>query len=172
MKKLLKIEDRRRSCSIGTRPRLTRGLVLLSVLLGSVLTLPATADEPQPPTNRPGILIVPRQLAYATEVAPKNKPRVNKTGIVIAPVGGHATYAGAYGSIPFSRAEFEANPSYRHEAAMEILFGKLRPMVVHKYTPQTKPPQFLFDNYGSYPFGSSLRNYNFYYPRPTIYRHY
>jgi len=193
MKKLLKIQD---------RAGLTMGPVLLSLLFGSVLTLSATAKDSPLPTTKPGILIVPRQLAplpqpkarsnspartapvrqlaYTTAAAPPaptSQPAVNKTGIVIVPAADHTSYVGAYSSIPFSRSEYKANPSYRHEAAMEILFGKLRPMVIHKYIPQASPPQFSFDNYGRYRFGGGrfgggYRNYNFYYPRPTIYRRY
>ena len=37
-----------------------------------------------------------------------------------------------YGSIPYSQAEYIANPSYRHEATMEILFGELRPTTIVK----------------------------------------
>lgn len=44
-------------------------------------------------------------------------------------------YAAVYRSIPFSYAEYLANPSYRHEATMEILFGHLRATVVHKNQP-------------------------------------
>lgn len=38
-------------------------------------------------------------------------------------------YKRIYRTIPFIRSEYEANPSYRHEATMEILFGQLRPQV-------------------------------------------
>ncbi len=47
-----------------------------------------------------------------------------------------ADYEAVYKSIPYSRAEYLANPAYRHEATMEILFGELRPTVIHK---QDKP---------------------------------
>ncbi|TWT64287.1 hypothetical protein [Rubinisphaera italica] len=43
-----------------------------------------------------------------------------------------ADYEAIYQSIPYSRAEYLANPAYRHEATMEILFGELRPTVIHK----------------------------------------
>jgi len=58
-------------------------------------------------------------------------------------------YQRIYASIPFSRAEFEANPSYRHDATMEILFGKLRPTTIVRgpastgssfYNPIKSPP--------------------------------
>ncbi len=41
-------------------------------------------------------------------------------------------YRTVYNSIPFSRAEYEANPSYRHDATMEFLFGQMRPTVIHR----------------------------------------
>jgi hypothetical protein len=47
------------------------------------------------------------------------------------------TYDAVYRSIPYSYTEYLANPGYRHEATMEILFGQLRPTTIHKqYQPQ------------------------------------
>ena len=40
------------------------------------------------------------------------------------------TYAEVYDSIPYHRSEGLANPSYRHDATMEILFGELRDMTI------------------------------------------
>lgn len=42
------------------------------------------------------------------------------------------TYESLYQAIPFRRSEYLANPSYRHDAAMELLFGEQRPTVVHR----------------------------------------
>lgn len=47
-------------------------------------------------------------------------------------------YREIYDSIPFSRAEYDANPSYRHEATMELLLGQLRPTVIHRGTTQVQ----------------------------------
>ena len=44
------------------------------------------------------------------------------------------TYAEAYAMIPFSRTEYEANPAYRHDAAMEMVFGTMRPTVNARMT--------------------------------------
>ena len=44
------------------------------------------------------------------------------------------SYADALAEIGFSRAEYEANPAYRHEAAMELMTGQLRPTTVVKQT--------------------------------------
>lgn len=43
-------------------------------------------------------------------------------------------YQRVYDSIPFSRAEYDANPSYRHDATMEFLFGQMRPTVIERRT--------------------------------------
>jgi hypothetical protein len=40
------------------------------------------------------------------------------------------SYREIYNSIPFSRAEYDANPGYRHQATMEIMLGQLHPIIV------------------------------------------
>lgn len=40
------------------------------------------------------------------------------------------SYREIYNSIPFSRAEYDANPGYRHQATMEIMLGQLYPIIV------------------------------------------
>lgn len=48
-------------------------------------------------------------------------------------------YARIYKSIPFNRTEYSANPSYRHDATMEILFGKMRETtIVRHVNPQPR----------------------------------
>lgn len=104
-------------------------------------------------------------------------------------------YALVYASIPFLRSEYVANPSYRHEATMEILFGQLRPTVVEKHPGIPRPHHTLFPfendiirpysyyslgpgaGYGRGPLpfaapGAYGVNYNFYWPMPTVYRNY
>lgn len=44
------------------------------------------------------------------------------------------SYIQAYNSIPFNRTEYEANPAYRHEAALELMFGTMRPTTIVKQT--------------------------------------
>jgi hypothetical protein len=39
-------------------------------------------------------------------------------------------YSEIYASIPFNRSDYDRNPSYRHDATMELLLGQLRPTVV------------------------------------------
>ena len=46
-------------------------------------------------------------------------------------------YQAIYQSIPFRRSEYLANPSYRHDTTVEILFGQMRQTVIHRHdTPQ------------------------------------
>jgi hypothetical protein len=67
-----------------------------------------------------------------------------------------AAYWFVYRTVPFIRTEYEANPSYRHEATMEFLFGQLRPTVIHKHydvrrpAPAARPafvPPWIYDRY-------------------------
>lgn len=45
------------------------------------------------------------------------------------------SYREIYNSIPFSRAEYDANPAYRHQATMEIMLGQLHPIIVAPAAP-------------------------------------
>ena len=42
------------------------------------------------------------------------------------------SYAAVRATIPFSRSEWEADPSYRHNGTMELMLGQLRDMVVYR----------------------------------------
>ncbi|WP_437187536.1 hypothetical protein SH668x_000934 [Planctomicrobium sp. SH668] len=57
-----------------------------------------------------------------------------------------ANYEAIYASIPYRRAEYLANPSYRHDTTVELLFGTMRNTVINRHdTPeriQTPIPQF------------------------------
>lgn len=64
------------------------------------------------------------------------------------------TYAQAMASIPFNREEYEANPSYRHDAALEMMFGTMRPtMVVKQNIPYfSRYPDFFRNRFQIYPY--------------------
>lgn len=85
-------------------------------------------------------------------------------------------YKRIYDAIPFSRTEYEANPSYRHETAMEILFGELRPMTIHKYQPQVQPRMRRQQHMLPYRYNRHLipygLNYYFYFPYWNALGHY
>jgi hypothetical protein len=113
---------------------------------------PAPADE-RLQAGSDGLQIVP---ALPGSVAPPGRP----------------SYAQVYRSIPFSRAEYDANPSYRHETTMSLLFNQLPQMQIIK---QQGPP--IVREYGyitpyRYDWGYGAMNYNFFYPRPSVYRNY
>ncbi|MCA9061276.1 MAG: hypothetical protein KDA85_22335 [Planctomycetaceae bacterium] len=61
-----------------------------------------------------------------------------------SPVGANqvnlADYQRVYESIPFSRSEYNVNPSYRHDSAMEILTGNARHQTVVRHTTPLAPP--------------------------------
>lgn len=81
------------------------------------------ADAPAPPA--PGFVppSVPQPPA-----GPVIRPNEKNYPVAIDGM----TYQQAYASIPYRRHEYLANPSYRHEAAMELLFGKMRPTTINK----------------------------------------
>lgn len=64
------------------------------------------------------------------------------------------TYLQAMASIPFNREEYEANPSYRHDAALEMMFGAMRPtMVVKQNIPYfSRYPDFFRNRFQIYPY--------------------
>lgn len=72
-------------------------------------------------------------------------------------------YEQVYASIPYSKAEYLANPGYRHETAVEVMFGQMRPKtVVSQYQPRTIPAPF-FTNYKPY-MNSRVDMYSRFYP--------
>lgn len=65
-------------------------------------------------------------------------------------------YREIYNSIPFSRAEFDANPSYRHDATMEFLFGQMRPTVINRQARTSIDVRMPAMPYGYGGYGSGL----------------
>ena len=85
------------------------------------------------------------------------------------------TYAQAYAQIPFSRSEYEANPGYRHDAALELMFGVLRPMTMMRTTTPyfSRYPDLFRYRYPVYPYssaagGTSNMNMNMYWNTSLI----
>jgi len=75
-----------------------------------------------------------------------------------------ANYQEIYNAIPYRRVEYLANPSYRHDTTVEVLFGQMRPTTIHRTDspqrvvnprPQLTQPYPLslgeLDNYGRFP---------------------
>jgi hypothetical protein len=91
---------------------------------------PLTASAAVTPEVRPAAhqdhTFPPPPAAPETEPAPvATEPGENPADLA-------RRYREVYNAIPFDRVEYEANPSYRHDAAMEMLFGKLRPTVIQR----------------------------------------
>lgn len=105
-----------------------------------------TTEAAPPPATKPGMPVIVPQ--------PVRKPR----------------YVDVYNSIPFSRSAWYANPSYRHDATIELLLGQIRP-VTRIYNTAPAPAFEYVRPYRYYYRGRSV-NYNFWYPRPTVYRNY
>ncbi|QDT31259.1 hypothetical protein Mal48_04920 [Thalassoglobus polymorphus] len=65
---------------------------------------------------------------WAIQITPSNAKKVNVN---------EKSYEAVYNSIPYRRSEYLANPSYRHDTTVEIMFGQMRNTVVHRTdTPQ------------------------------------
>lgn len=108
------------------------------------------AESAVPPAPEPvEVALVPalppvNPVAASAVVQPA--PAGDESGIVITPgrprrvTESGDSYDDVYQSIPYSFSEYLANPSYRHDSTMEILFGQLRPTTIHRYAaPQTVP---------------------------------
>ena len=81
-------------------------------------------------------------------------------------------YKSVYAAVPFNRAEYDANPSYRHDSAMEILTGNSRHITVLKPNESPRPlvvpttrPQPLIPPYG---FVRPSLQHNYYRHFPTL----
>lgn len=121
------------------------------------------APDPSTGTARPTIIPAVYQAAGPTpegketkSIGPELPPAVAP---VAAPVQGpvpvvtpRMTYAQAYVAVPFSRTEYEANPVYRHQAALELMFGVLRPMTLNQ---QYMPRAFRYPDFYQYPYAHS-----------------
>jgi hypothetical protein len=111
-------------------------------------TVPEPVEPAAPPADQP---------APADGVAPADPAEAMPLPAVVpAPAVDPAAYWCVYRTIPFLRTEYLANPSYRHEATMEFLFGQLRPTVIHKnqaagpVAPPVRPavvPPWTYDIY-------------------------
>jgi hypothetical protein len=68
-------------------------------------------------------------------------------------------YTQAYAMIPFNRAEYEANPSYRHEAAMELMLGAPRPTtIVRQSAPYfSRYPDYIRYRHAVFPYGDACQ---------------
>jgi hypothetical protein len=130
---------------------LWQGCALASLMLAGATSAPGAdpaAPKPSPafipPAPQSDEPAQDRKDAYFEKaVPPITQSDVGENWTVAIqpapPPAGNPTrnYEQIYRSIPFRRAEYLANPSYRHDSTMELMFGQLRPTVVNRTdTPQ------------------------------------
>src|SRR5205823_3447861 len=84
---------------------------------------------PPSPTNGPTITM-PCPGCGLPLITPRPR-EISKPAVVIPQT---AMYRDVYASIPFNRAEYNAYPSYRHDATMEFLFNQMRPTMIQRGT--------------------------------------
>ncbi|MDZ4684783.1 MAG: hypothetical protein SH850_06795 [Planctomycetaceae bacterium] len=106
-------------------------------LQSSATTTTSAIDLPPSPTIRLASLSTqldqpPMPPLPATMTVDVASQTVASSQPVVAVGDRVRAYSDVYDAIPFSRAEYDANPSYRHDAAMEFLFGQMRPTVIHR----------------------------------------
>lgn len=91
---------------------------------------------PAAPTEEQGTLVHEIQPIPQWTITIVPAAKANPAANMAAPTAS-AEYTRIYNSIPFNRAEYNVNPSYRHDSAMEILTGNARhkTIVRHNSTP-------------------------------------
>ncbi len=87
-------------------------------------------EAPQPEAQVQPATAAEAQLTHASEA---HTPQHHATNSV-DPWSRVELYREIYNTIPFSRTEYDANPSYRHDATMELLLGQLRTTVNQRTT--------------------------------------
>jgi hypothetical protein len=153
----------------------------VSVATGQPLVATASFDSAQP-------------NAVVSHEVPAGPDRVYLPIIIPAPthspVGQCATcttspgeerlrqYLSVYEQIPFSRSEYEANPGYRQQVAMELVLGQPRPVTIQNtnvtVNNQAGSPflggyPFAVSPFYGYGFGRIHGRYGFVYPRYRTY---
>jgi hypothetical protein len=96
--------------------------------------------------------------ASHTVVEPTNVSATNGPTMIYPCPTARMSYKDAYDQIPFSRAEYEANPGYRHDAAMELVFGAQRPTTIVKQNMPyfSRYPDFQRNRLQVYPYPSAM----------------
>ena len=128
-------------------PQLNQAVVVEApTLSNTALSLASGSQHSAPCTDCGPPILIPRAGPQIVKEQPVVPQAMN--------------YKDIYFAIPFNRAEYNANPSYRHEATMEILFNQLRPTVIQRSTSNVY--QYNYGNNGAfgYPYGNAT--YPFY----------
>lgn len=139
--------------------RIRRWLLILTALLlwlsSGIIAKVAADDTTEAADDYPVVKRVVSQSfeQHGITITPAPSREITINGL---------TYNDVYDSIPYHRADALANPGYRHDATMEILFGEMRPTTIVRHMPQpTASPGYLRPVYGFAPYGPYLRGYPF-----------
>lgn len=123
----------------------------------SVQIIPAVFSQPQPAEAPP---------VDAPPAAQKDAPAAPAPAVSRDPVLMAQQYREIYNALPFLRSQYDANPTYRHDTTMELLFGQLRPMTINRTTIDIKQQQprvrYVPSQYNKYGMNSFF--YPFYWP--------
>jgi hypothetical protein len=95
---------------------------------------PAPTPAPEKLPTGPAIDGLPIITPGESDWCCDSKPVVSPPEGSVDPRYLSQMYTEIYKSIPFIRAEYNANPSYLHDTTVEFLFGKMRPTVIHRGT--------------------------------------
>jgi hypothetical protein len=102
------------------------------------LGIPIPVDDHWVIDIRPATRITAPEIAAFTASAATAAGSGNCPGC--ATTVNAADYQRIYDSIPFNRAQYNVNPSYRHDSAMEILTGNARHKTnYYRYFPSLNP---------------------------------
>lgn len=141
----------------------TAGLALAALVCSSV----AVQGEEFQVTDNWVMEITPAQKVSLPAVTIAAPPAADGENAGPTVVVDPQDYIRVYNSIPFNRAEYNANPNYRHDSAMEILTGNPRHQTIVEHTnarPEPvvqNPPYAVPYRYNNPDLGL---NYYFYFP--------
>jgi hypothetical protein len=126
-------------------------LAMAIVALALFFAQDAKSDEPKvvppvpdaisvAPDNT--VVVEDREPAAPIEVVSIQKHHEMHGIVYVSPAAkaDSAGYRRIYNSVPFSRAEYKANPNYRHDSTMEILTGNARHQTVINHNFEHKQP--------------------------------
>lgn len=100
-----------------------------------VIVIPDAALEPDDSEDSPMMIIPAERTPETVRI-----PAFDVNGQPVGTQFSEAEYRRVYRSIPFSRAEYNANPNYRHDSAMEILTGNPRTQTIVQHNHEHKQP--------------------------------
>ena len=102
--------------------------------------IPAAQVPPEPQSDEEWQMEIQPAVKVSAVPSQPTEVRSETTDAGHAMTFDRAEYARIYNSIPFNRTEFDANPNYRHDSAMEILTGNSRHQTIVKHDFEHKQP--------------------------------